>query len=247
MLEDLKGKRVLVTGGSRCIGAEIAKGLANVGVRCCITYSSNAASAEKVLSELSGDGHMILQLDISSEESVQNGFSQVLESFGGLEGLVNNAGVTADQLVLRMKTEDFDKVVQTNLRGSFLCCKIAIKIMVKARRGSIVNMSSVIAQMGNPGQANYAASKGGLEAMTRSLALEVASRNVRLNCIAPGFIDTDMTDALEDKQKEAILANIPMQRMGTPAEIATTTAFLLSDMSSYITGQVLGVNGGLYC
>jgi 3-oxoacyl-[acyl-carrier protein] reductase len=247
MLEDLKGKRVLVTGGSRGIGAEIAKGLANEGVRCCITYSSNAASAEKVLSELSGDGHMILQLDISSEESVQNGFSQVLESFGGLEGLVNNAGVTADQLVLRMKTEDFDKVVQTNLRGSFLCCKIAIKIMVKARRGSIVNMSSVIAQMGNPGQANYAASKGGLEAMTRSLALEVASRNVRLNCIAPGFIDTDMTDALEDKQKEAILANIPMQRMGTPAEIATTTAFLLSDMSSYITGQVLGVNGGLYC
>ncbi|NQZ01619.1 MAG: 3-oxoacyl-ACP reductase FabG [Bdellovibrionales bacterium] len=247
MLDDLKDKKVLVTGGSRGIGAEIAKGLASAGARCCITYSSNAAAAEKVLSEMAGDGHMILQLDISSEDSIAAGFSQVLETFGGLDGLVNNAGVTADQLVLRMKTDDFDRVLQTNLRGSFLCCKAAIKVMMKARKGSIVNMSSVIAQKGNPGQANYAASKGGLEAMTRSLALEVASRNVRLNCIAPGFIATDMTSALEEKQKEAILGNIPMQRMGEPKEVAATTAFLLSDMSSYITGQVLGVNGGLYC
>ncbi|MEO0336250.1 MAG: SDR family oxidoreductase, partial [Pseudomonadota bacterium] len=157
------------------------------------------------------------------------------------------AGITQDQLVMRMKTEDFDKVVQTNLRGSFLCCKAAIKVMMKARKGSIVNMSSVIAQMGNPGQSNYAASKGGLEAMTRSLAMEVASRNVRLNCIAPGFIGTDMTSAMEDKQKEAVLSRIPMQRMGDPKEIAAASAFLLSDQSSYITGQVLGVNGGLYC
>ncbi len=242
----LKGQKVLVTGGSRGIGAGIASHLAEQGARVAITYAHRSEAAEAVVKGLPGEGHFHLKMDVSDPESVETGVNQALETLGGLDGLVNNAGVTADQLLLRMKIEDFDRVVQTNLRGAFLCSKAVLKPMIKARKGSIVNLSSVIAQMGNPGQANYAASKGGLEAMTRSMAIELSSRKIRLNCVAPGFIATEMTDSLEEKQQEAILQRIPLGRMGTTNDIAAGVAFLLSDKSSYITGQVIQINGGLY-
>jgi 3-oxoacyl-[acyl-carrier protein] reductase len=196
---------------------------------------------------MEGSGHFSVEMNVSQEDSVQKAFSQVLEHFdGGIDGVVNNAGITKDQLLLRMKMDEFDSVVQTNLRGTFLCVKAALKPMLKARQGSIVNISSVVAQMGNPGQVNYVASKAGIEGLTRSAALEVASRGIRLNCVAPGFIVTDMTGALTADQRSAIESKIPLQRLGNVEDIAYLTAFLLSDMSTYITGQVLQVNGGLY-
>jgi 3-oxoacyl-[acyl-carrier protein] reductase len=243
---DLKGKRIVVTGSSRGIGAGLAKALAAQGARVAVTYSSSATSAEKVMGELPGEGHLLVNLNVSSSESVDTAFGEILEKFGGLDGLVNNAGITKDQLLMRMKDEDFDSVIATNLRGAYLCTKAVMRPMMKARAGSIVNVSSVVGQMGNPGQSNYSASKAGLEGFTRSVALEIASRGIRVNAVAPGFIVTDMTDALDEKQKEAIQAKIPLQRLGNVDDIAHSVAFLLSDASLYITGQVLQVNGGLY-
>lgn len=242
----LKGKRVFITGGSRGIGAGIAKLVAQAGAKVAVSYASRSDAAEAVIQSLPGEGHFHVALNMSDEASVQSGISQVLEKFEGLDGLVNNAGITKDNLLLRMKPQDFDEVIQTNLRGTYLCIKAALKPMIKARQGSIVNLSSVIAQMGNPGQANYAASKGGLEAMTRSMAMELASRNLRLNCVAPGFIATEMTEKMDDKQKQAISERIPLGRMGSPEDVAGAVAFLLSDSSQYVTGQVIQVNGGLY-
>ncbi len=243
---NLKGKRIVVTGSSRGIGAGLAKALAGYGARVAVTFSSNAASAEKVMAELPGDGHMLINLNVASGESVEKAFDEILEKFGGLDGLVNNAGITKDQLLMRMKDEDFDSVIATNLRGAYLCTKAVMRPMMKARAGSIVNVSSVVGQMGNPGQSNYSASKAGLEGFTRSVALEIASRNIRVNAVAPGFIVTDMTEALDAKQKETIQSKIPLQRLGSVDDIAQSVAFLLSDASLYITGQVLQVNGGLY-
>ncbi|MBX3022334.1 MAG: 3-oxoacyl-[acyl-carrier-protein] reductase [Bdellovibrionales bacterium] len=243
---ELKGKRVVITGSSRGIGAGIAKYMAAQGARVAVTYSSNPDSAEKVLAELEGDGHMLLKLDVTSSESVEKGFDEVFKKFDGLDALVNNAGITRDQLLMRMKDEDFDAVMATNLRGAYLCCKAVMRPMLKARSGSIVNVSSVVGQMGNPGQSNYSASKAGLEGLTRSIALEVASRGIRVNAVAPGFIVTDMTDALNEQQKEAIQGRIPLGRLGSVDDIAQSVSFLVSDMSLYITGQVLQVNGGLY-
>ncbi len=242
----LAGQRILVTGGSRGIGRAIVETLAQQGARVAFTYTSRPEAAQAVLEGLSGEGHMTLAMNIADSASVEEGFAQVLEQFSGLDGLVNNAGVTRDQLLLRMKEEDFDSVVQTNLRGTFLCSKAALKTMLKARKGSIVNITSVIAHSGNPGQANYAASKAGIEGMTRAMALELASRNLRLNCIAPGFIATDMTDSLDEEQKAKIAERIPLSRLGSGADIAQAAVFLLSEESGYITGQVLHVNGGLY-
>jgi 3-oxoacyl-[acyl-carrier protein] reductase len=243
---DLKGKRIVITGSSRGIGAGLAKAMAAQGARVAVTYSTNAASAEKVMADLPGEGHLLVGLNVSSSESVDKAFDEILEKFGGLDGLVNNAGITKDQLLMRMKDEDFDSVIATNLRGAFLCTKAVMRPMMKARAGSIVNVSSVVGQMGNPGQSNYSASKAGLEGFTRSVALEIASRGIRVNAVAPGFIVTDMTDALDEKQKEAIQSKIPLQRLGNVDDIAHSVAFLLSDASLYITGQVLQVNGGLY-
>lgn len=245
-MSDLKGKRIVVTGSSRGIGAGIAKALSEKGARVAVTYSSSAADAEKVMSELKGDGHLLVSLNVTSSESVDKAFDEILAKFDGIDGLVNNAGVTRDGLLMRMKDEDFDAVMATNLRGAFLCTKAVMRPMIKARGGSIVNISSVVGQMGNPGQSNYAASKAGLEGFTRSVALEVASRGIRVNALAPGFIVTDMTDALDEKQKAAIESRIPLQRLGTVDDIAQSVSFLLSDASLYITGQVLQVNGGLY-
>lgn len=242
----LAGKNIVVTGASRGIGAETAKHLAQQGARVALTYSSQASKAEEVCKSLSGQGHFCTQLSLQDESSIEAAFSQISERMGSIDGLVNNAGLTRDTLLLRMKTEDFDQVINANLRGTFLCTRAAIKIMLKARKGSVVNVTSVIGQTGNAGQSNYAASKAGIVGMTKSIAQEVASRSIRLNCVAPGFIDTEMTQSLSDTQKTAILEKIPMGRMATASEVAKAVAFLLSDDASYITGHTLSVNGGMY-
>lgn len=245
-MESLKGQRVLVTGSSRGIGAETAKYLASQGMRVAITYGRSKDKAQEVFNSLEGEGHLVIPFNVSDEESIKEGFGIVTKEFGGLDGLVNNAGITRDQLLLRMKSSDFDEVIQTNLKGCFLCTKIAVKTMMKARRGSIVNITSIIGQAGGPGQANYAASKAGVEAFSKSVAAEVGARNVRINCIAPGFIETDMTDELPEETKAAYLQKIPMGTMGEPVDVAHSVAFLLSDESKYITGQTISVNGGMY-
>jgi 3-oxoacyl-[acyl-carrier protein] reductase len=243
---NLKGLHILVTGGSRGIGAAIARRAAREGARVAITYNSNRDSAEKVLKEFSGEGHIVVNMNVADEDSVKKAFAEVLTHFATLDGLVNNAGITKDQLLLRMKAEDFDSVIQTNLRGTFLCTREAVKIMLKARKGALVHITSVVGEMGNPGQANYCASKGGVESLSKSVALEVSSRKIRSNCVAPGFIATDMTQALTDDQKKAMSDRIPLGSIGEPEDVASAVCFLLSDDSKYITGQTLSVNGGLY-
>lgn len=242
----LTGKNILITGGSRGIGAGIAKQLASEGAKVAITYSSSESQAQEVLNSLPGAGHMMVHMQVADEVSVEKAFNDVLEKMGSLHGLVNNAGITKDQLLLRMKSEDFSSVIDVNLKGTFLCTRFAVKHMMKARAGSIVNITSVIGQTGNAGQANYAASKAGAEAFSKSIAQEVGSRHIRVNCVAPGFIVTDMTDKLTEDQKKAILSKVPLQDLGKTEDVAHAVAFLLSDKSRYITGHTLSVNGGLY-
>lgn len=241
----LESKIILITGGSRGIGHGIALYLAEKGAQVILTYNSNPEAAEETVKKLKGSGHTALQLDVKNEESVDTLFKSILEKYDRLDGLVNNAGITKDQLLLRMKAEDFDQVIQTNLRGTFLCTRAASKLMLKARRGSIVNVTSVIGHSGNPGQANYAASKAGITAFAKSIAQELGSRQIRINCVAPGFITTEMTDVLPDAQKSALLTRIPLQKFGSTQDVAAAVSFLLSDESSYITGQTLHVNGGM--
>jgi 3-oxoacyl-[acyl-carrier protein] reductase len=239
--------KIFVTGGSRGIGKEIVKTLAIKGHQLAFTYSQSKDSALEILNSLPGSGHSCYQMDLKNEESIQTTVEQMLKDFSGeIDGLVNNAGITKDNLLLRMKTEDFDAVVNTNLRGTFLVTRAILKTMLKARKGSIVNITSVIGQTGNEGQANYAASKAGVEAFTKSVAKEVASRNIRLNCIAPGFIETEMTGQLTDAQKADILAKIPLKRIGSSIDVAKAVAYLLSDDSSFITGHTLSINGGMF-
>jgi 3-oxoacyl-[acyl-carrier protein] reductase len=242
----LQSKCCFVTGGSRGIGAGLVRGLSQMGARVGFSYTSQPEAAQKVLSSLTGEGHFCLQMDVKDSASVESGFQQILEHFDHLDGFVNNAGITRDQLLLRMKDDDFDEVIATNLRGTYLCSKLAVKTMIRARKGSIVNITSVIGSSGNPGQSNYAASKAGTEGFSRALALEVASRNVRVNCVAPGFIATEMTEILDDSRKNSILTKVPLNRMGLVEDVVGPVAFLLSDQSSYVTGQTLHVNGGMY-
>lgn len=242
----LKGKRIIVTGGSRGIGASIVKLLAEEGAQVCFTFSSREESAATVAKSLPGEGHFYLKLDVASEESVTQAVEQISAKWPEIDGLVNNAGITKDQLLLRMKADDFDAVINTNLRGTFLMTKALTKIMMKARKGSIVNITSVIGQTGNPGQANYAASKAGTEAFSKSVAQEIASRNVRVNCVAPGFIATEMTDILNEEAKKKIMEKIPMNAIGEGRDVASAVRFLLSDESKYITGHTINVNGGLF-
>jgi 3-oxoacyl-[acyl-carrier protein] reductase len=242
----LDGKKIMVTGSSRGIGAGIARLLADEGATVAITYSSSEGPAREVLASLKGTGHIVVPLQVADEASVQNAFAKTLEAFGELDGLVNNAGITKDQLLLRMKEEDFNQVIDINLKGTFLCTKLAVKAMMKARKGSIVNVTSVIGQSGNAGQSNYAASKAGTEAFAKSIAQEVGSRQIRVNCVAPGFIVTDMTDKLTPEQKTAILAKVPLNTLGETEDVAHAVAFLLSDKARYITGHTISVNGGLY-
>ena len=242
---NLSGQKILVTGGGRGIGAGIVRVLVRRGAQVAFTYTSKPDLAQKLADELGGNCFAV-SMNISEESSVETGFAQVLERFdGSIHGVVNNAGITRDQLLLRMKVSDFDEVLHTNLRGSFLVTRLALKPMLKARKGSLVHISSVIGTIGNGGQSNYAASKAGLEAFSRSIAQEVASRSIRSNCVAPGFIGTDMTDALTEEQKNVIMSKVPLQKIGDTADVANAVCYLLSDDAKYVTGQTLHVNGGL--
>lgn len=243
---DFSQKVALVTGSSKGIGAGIAKKLAEAGAHVVVTYSSSSKSAEELVATLKSGDHMCLHLNVADENSVNSVFAKVVEKYGRLDFLVNNAGITKDQLLLRMKPEDFDSVIATNLRGVFLCTREAIKLMIRARNGSIVNITSVVGLTGNAGQSNYAASKAGVEGFTKSIAQEVASRSVRVNCVAPGFIVTEMTNSLSDKQKEMIQEKIPLNSLGEVEDIANATCFLLSHDAKYITGHTLSVNGGMH-
>lgn len=243
---DLKGKNIFITGGSRGIGAAIVKQCAQAGARVAFTYSSAEAQAQAILSSLPGEGHLTFKMNVTVKEEVEATSAKVIEAFGEVHGIVNNAGITKDQLLLRMKDEDFDAVLKANLYGVFYVSKAFAKNLLKTRNASVVNISSVIGSSGNAGQSNYAASKAGLEGFTRSLALELASRNIRINAVAPGYISSDMTNALGEDQLKYFSEKIPLGRAGEPHEVAQTVAFLLSDASSYITGQTLHVNGGLY-
>ncbi len=246
----LKGKRALVTGGTAGIGKQIALTYAQQGAHVAIMGTSEERGAT-TLAELKehaidpSQEFLFLKTDVASAESVLPAVEQLLSGFGGLDILVNNAGITRDQLLMRMSEEDWDQVLDTNLKSAFLLTKCVVRPMMKARSGRIINISSVVGVMGNAGQANYAASKAGLIGFTKSLALELAGRGVLVNCIAPGFIETRMTDALNEEQKKAILSQIPLGRMGKAQSIADAALFLSSHLADYITGQVLVVDGGM--
>lgn len=245
-LISLENKNIFVTGGSRGIGAAIVKQLSDLGAKVAFTYSSQQAAAEAVLANLSGDGHKCYQLDVSKSAEVESVGQKVMTDLGQIHGVVNNAGITKDQLILRMKDEDFSQVIKTNLEGIFFVTKFFSKSMLKNRQGSFVNISSVVGSSGNAGQSNYAASKAGLEGFTKSIALEFASRQIRANVVSPGYISSDMTNSLTPEQLKHFADRIPLGRPGEPVEIAQAVAFLLSDAASYITGQTLHINGGLY-
>ncbi len=242
------GSNVLITGASRGIGAQIAKTLAGFGLKVWINYRSGLEAAENIKKEIevAGGKAAIIKADVTIEEEFNNAIKTIIDADGELSYLVNNAGITRDKLALRMSVEDFNDVITANLTSAFIGCKAALKVMGKKRFGSIVNISSIVGEMGNPGQTNYSASKGGLNAMTKSFAKEAATRGIRYNAITPGFIQTDMTDELKEDVKAEYEKNIPLSRFGKPSEIADAVAFLLSDHSSYITGEILKVNGGLY-
>ncbi|MBQ6297294.1 MAG: 3-oxoacyl-[Selenomonadaceae bacterium] len=247
MSSKLSGKVAFVTGASRGIGRAIALRLAKDGAKVALNFSSNIAKAEEVKAtiESSGGAAMLVQGDVSSLAVVTELIKKVVDDWGRLDILINNAGITRDNLLLKMSEDDFDKVIATNLKGVFNCTKAVTKLMMKQRGGRIVNMSSVVGLKGNISQTNYAAAKAGIIGFTKSAARELASRGVTVNVIAPGFINTDMTAALSEKVKEVMMQEIPAGRMGTPEDVANAVAFLVSDEAAYITGQVLSVDGGM--
>ena len=243
----LENKNVLITGASRGIGRGIAHVFAKHGANVAFTYSSSSEAAKIIESELSTSNVKVksYKSDASNFEEAQELAAAVLEEFGSIDILINNAGITKDNLLMRMSEEDFDRVIQVNLKSVFNMTKAVQRTMLKQRKGSIINMSSVIGVKGNAGQSNYAASKAGILGFTKSMAIELGSRNIRSNAIAPGFIVTEMTDQLGEDTIKQYFEAIPLKRGGTPEEIANTCVFLGSDMSSYITGQVLNVDGGM--
>ncbi|MCI7261150.1 MAG: 3-oxoacyl-[acyl-carrier-protein] reductase [Selenomonas sp.] len=243
----LGGKVALVTGASRGIGRAIALRLAGEGAKVAINYAGNTAKAEAVKAEIEQNGGeaILVQADVADSSAVEAMVAKVTEAFGQIDILVNNAGITRDGLLMRMKEEDFDAVVNTNLKGVFHCTKTVSKLMMKKRSGRIINMASVVGIMGNTGQTNYAAAKAGVIGFSKSAAKELAARGITVNVVAPGFIDTDMTAAMTDKAKELTLTGIPMKKMGTPEDVANAVLFLASDCASYITGQTVNVDGGM--
>lgn len=243
-------RTVIVTGASRGIGREIASGFSQKGYNVVISYAGNESAANEtrqICKEMGASDVMLFKGDVSDEKACEELVKEVTDKYGQIDVLVNNAGITRDGLIARMNAEDFDSVISTNLRGAFLMSKLVTKPMMKQRYGRIVNISSVVGVHGNAGQANYSASKAGLIGMTKSIAKELSSRNITVNAVAPGMIETDMTAVLTDAQKKSINDSIPAKRMGQPKDVANAVLFLADENSSYITGQVLGVDGGMGC
>jgi 3-oxoacyl-[acyl-carrier protein] reductase len=243
----LKDKVALVTGASQGIGRDTALALSEAGAKVAVA-ARNEEKLAALVNDIAAVGReaLAVKMDVADAEQVKAGFRAVIEKFGRLDILVNNAAVTRDGLALRMKQDDWDAVIRTNLTGAHLCIQQALSTMMRARAGRIINISSVVAQMGNAGQANYVAAKAGLIGLTKAIAMEIASRNVTVNAVAPGFIETPMTDVLPDNVKEDLKTRIPLGRMGSPRDVAAAVVFLASDEAGYITGHVLDVNGGMY-
>ena len=244
---DLSGKVALVTGASRGIGAVVAARLAAAGARVGVNYHASSDAATVVVDSIkkAGGEAFLVGGDVSQEDKAEGVIKNLVEHFGGIDILINNAGINKDQLLIRMKPEDFDSVMNVNLRGAFLCTRYAMTHLIRQRSGRVINMSSVVGLSGNPGQANYAAAKAGLVGLTKAVAREVASRNVTVNALAPGYITTAMVDELSEETQAKILERIPMGRFGTPEDVAEAVVFLCSDGASYITGQVLTIDGGM--
>jgi 3-oxoacyl-[acyl-carrier protein] reductase len=243
----LQGKAALVTGASRGIGREIALELARQGADVAVNYAGSEAKAQEVVEEIRALGReaFAVQADVANGEAVQEMVKQTIERFGKLDILVNNAGITRDNLLMRMKDEEWDAVINTNLKGVFLCTKAVTRQMMKQRSGRIINIASIVGVSGNAGQANYVAAKAGVIGLTKTAAKELASRGITVNAVAPGFITTDMTDKLTEDVKKGMLAQIPLARFGEPEDVAKVVSFLASDDSKYMTGQTLHVDGGM--
>lgn len=244
----LTGKVALVTGASRGIGRAIALTLAEAGADVVVNYAGSEAAAEEVVREIEAMGRKSFKLraNVGSADEAEEMVKQTIEAYGRLDILVNNAGITRDNLIMRMKEEEFDQVINTNLKGVFNCIKAVTRPMMKQRSGRIINISSVVGVLGNPGQANYVAAKAGVIGLTKATARELASRGITVNCVAPGFIETDMTDKLPDEARAGLMGQIPLARLGQPNDIAKAVKFLASDDASYMTGQTLHVDGGMY-
>src|SRR5690625_3891825 len=243
----LSGKSALVTGSSRGIGRAIALELATQGANVVVNYSGNEDRAQAVVDEIKKRGvkSFKVQANVADENSVKDMVKQVIDQFGSIDILVNNAGITKDNLLMRMKVDEFDQVIDTNLKGVFLCMKAVTRQMMRQRSSRSINIASIVGVSGNPGQANYVAAKAGVIGMTKSTAQELASRNILINAVAPGFISTDMTDALTEEQREAMLAMIPLAKLGEPEDVARVVRFLASEDANYITGQTIHIDGGM--
>ncbi|GIO83884.1 3-oxoacyl-[acyl-carrier-protein] reductase FabG [Paenibacillus faecis] len=248
MAKPLEGQNALVTGASRGIGRSIALALAEAGANVAVNYAGNEQAAAGVVGEIEALGvkAYAVKAHVGNSEQFEGMVKGVLDAWGKIDILVNNAGITRDNLIMRMKEEEFDEVIETNLKGVFNGIKAVTRPMMKQRSGRIINISSVVGTLGNPGQANYVAAKAGVIGLTKSSARELASRGITVNCIAPGFIETDMTDQLSEELREGMLKGIPLARLGQPEEIGKVAVFLASDSASYMTGQTLHVDGGMY-
>ncbi|HEX4541700.1 MAG TPA: 3-oxoacyl-[acyl-carrier-protein] reductase [Candidatus Acidoferrum sp.] len=243
----LKDKVALVTGASQGIGRDTALALAEAGAKVAVAARNEEKLAALVKDIAAAGGEAFaVKMDVADADQIKAGFKQVLEKLGRLDILVNNAAITRDGLALRMKQHDWDTVIRTNLTGAHLCIQQALSTMMRARAGRIINISSIVAQMGNAGQANYVSAKAGLIGLTKAIAIEIASRNITVNAVAPGFIETPMTDVLPAEVKESLKTRVPLGRMGSPRDVAAAIVFLASDEAGYITGHVLDVNGGMY-